>query len=200
MSRSDFGTILQIGNILISEEVMTEYFSCPYEICHGRCCVEGDCGAPLQDNEISKLEDHYPEYSPLMSEEGRRSAESKGFFEIDIEGDIVTPLISSTSECAYTYTRPDGSKLCAIERCFYEGKCSWKKPISCRLYPIRVTKLTGGGLALNLHRWDICKEAFEKGRREGVRVYEFLRGPLTDAFGEEFYEMLSVGAKRVSKP
>ena len=200
MRREDFGTIIQIGNCLVSEEVALEYFSCDYDKCKGRCCVEGECGAPLEEGELELLERDYPAYSPLMSGEGRRAAEDKGFFEIDFEGDIVTPLVDGSQECAYTFTGGGGKKLCAIEKCFFEGHCAFRKPASCRLYPIRITRLTGGGLALNLHRWGICADAFEKGRREGVRVYEFLREPLTDYFGEEFYSMLSEAAKRLSRP
>lgn len=194
MSNSAFGTIVQIGDCLISEEVFTEFFACDYEVCKGKCCIVGDCGAPLEEEEIELLERHYPEYSPLMSEQGRQTAESKGFFEIDFEGDIVTPLVPGTQECAYTLFDDKGFCFCAIERCFCQGGCSFRKPISCSLYPIRVTKLSNGGLALNLHRWDICADAFARGRREGVRVYQFLREPLIARFGEEFYEQLCAAA------
>ena len=193
MSRNGFGTIVQIDDCLISEDVFTEFFACDYESCKGKCCIVGDCGAPLDEEEIELLERDYPAYSPLMSPAGREAAESKGFFEIDIEGDIVTPLVPGTQECAYTLFE-DGSFLCAIERCHINGGCGFAKPVSCALYPIRIKKLSNGTLALNLHRWDICKEAFEKGRREGIRVYQFLRGPLVRRFGEGFYAQLLAAA------
>jgi hypothetical protein len=120
--------------------------------------------------------------------------EAKGFFEIDRDGDLVTPLVPGSEECAYCHF-DGGSCFCAIERQFCKGLSTFKKPISCSLYPIRVTELGGGRVGLNLHRWNICKEAYEKGRREGIRVYQFLRGPLTDAFGEEFYSALEAAAK-----
>ena len=196
MGKNGFGTIVQIGDCLVSEDVFTEYFACDYEVCRGKCCIVGDCGAPLEEGETALLERDYPAYSPLMSEAGRAAAESKGFFEIDFEGDVVTPLVPGTQECAYTLFE-DGNCLCAIERCHLAGGCEFKKPISCRLYPIRVTPLTGGGLALNLHRWDICRDAYAKGKIEGVRVYQFLREPLIDAFGAEFYEALEAAAKLI---
>ena len=194
MSKRPYGTIVQIENCLISEEIFTEFFACDYPVCKGKCCIVGDCGAPLEENEIELLERDYPRYSPLMSEAGRQAAESKGFFEIDFEGDIVTPLVPGTQECAYTLFDGEGNCFCAIERCHCGGGCDFRKPISCSLYPIRITKLSNGGLALNLHRWDICADAFEKGRREGVRVYQFLREPLIARFGEEFYEQLCAAA------
>ena len=174
---SAFGTIVQIGDILVSEEVVLEYFACDYAKCRGVCCIEGDCGAPLEESELPALEREYPAYSPLMRPEGREAVDAKGFFELDIEGDIVTPVTARDKDFA--------------------GGCAFRKPQSCRLYPIRITKLTGGGLAFNLHRWGICKDAFEKGRREGVRVYQFLKEPLTDLFGESFYQDLCAAAEYV---
>ena len=196
MGKNGFGTIVQIDDSLVSEEVFTEFFSCDYEVCKGRCCVVGDCGAPLEEEEIELLERDYPAYSPLMSPEGREAAESKGFFEVDFEGDIVTPLVPGTQECAYIL-REGGSSLCAIERCHLNGCCDFVKPVSCALYPIRIKKLSNGTFALNVHHWDICKDAFEKGRREGVRVYQFLRGPLVRRFGEDFYARLLAAAEFV---
>lgn len=192
-----FGTIVQIGDILVSEEVVLEYFACDYEKCKGVCCIEGDCGAPLEESELPALEREYEAYSPLMRPEGRKVVDEKGFFELDIEGDIVTPVTAVDKDCAYTHYDADGNCLCAIEKCFFAGGCSFRKPQSCRLYPIRITKLTGGGLAFNLHRWGICKDAFEKGKREGTRVYQFLKEPLTDLFGEEFYRDLCAAAEYV---
>lgn len=194
MAHNGFGTIVQIDDCLVSEDVFTEYFACDYEVCKGRCCIVGDCGAPLDEPEIELLERDYPAYSPLMSPQGREAAESKGFFEIDIEGDIVTPLVPGTQECAYTLFDEQGHCFCAIERCHLQGGCEFHKPISCSLYPIRIKPLSNGLLALNVHKWDICTDAFEKGRREGVRVYEFLREPLIRRFGEEFYEQLQAAA------
>lgn len=197
MSREDFGTIIQIGNILVSEDVVDEFFACDYEKCRGICCIEGDAGAPMEEWEPQEVEDCYDAFSPLMRPEGRKAVDAKGFFELDIEGDIVTPVTADSHDCAYTHYDASGNCLCAIEKCFFEGRCAFRKPQSCRLYPIRVTRLSSGGLALNLHRWDICKDAFEKGRREGVRVYEFLREPLTEIYGEEFYRDLCAAAQYV---
>lgn len=191
MGKGKFGTIVQIGDILVSEDVVTEYFACDYGKCRGACCIIGDSGAPMEEDETDLVEREYPEFKDLMRPQGREAAEKKGFFEIDRDGDIVTPLVEGSCECAYCHFGPDGECLCAIEM------RGLKKPVACSLYPIRVTRLTGGGLALNLHRWEICTDAFEKGRREHIRVYEFLRKPLTERFGEEFYEALSAAAKHL---
>lgn len=195
MKNNRFGTIFEIGDCLVSEEVITEYFACDYEKCKGCCCIIGDSGAPMKEEEIEKIEEAYPVFSPLMQETGRKVIEENGFFNIDIDGDIVTPLCPGTEECAYTLFDENKNCFCAIERSWFAGKSKFRKPISCWLYPIRVTELSNGKHALNLHRWDICKDAFENGKREKVRVYEFLREPLIAAYGEEFYSALSFAAK-----
>lgn len=190
MRREDFGTIIQIGDVLVSEDVVCEFFACDYPVCKGACCIVGDSGAPLEEEEIPALERDYPSFCSLMSDAGRTAAESSGFFAVDREGDLVTPLVPGTEECAYCRFEGDNC-LCAIE------KAGLTKPISCALYPIRVKKFKGGGMALNLHRWDICKCAFERGKREGIRVYQFLREPLIRRFGPDFYEALSAAAEHV---
>lgn len=185
-----FGTIVQIGDILVSEDVIFDFFACDYDACKGICCVEGESGAPLEESELEYLERKYPVYSELMDEDGKRAVAEKGFFELDRDGDLVTPLSKAGPQCAFAMFC-EGNCLCTIER---KGL---KKPVSCSLYPIRVTKLTGGGLALNVHRWDICKPAFEKGRQSGTRVYQFLKKPLTETYGEEFYDALEAAAKHL---
>jgi len=185
--------IIEIGDILVSSEIVTEYFCCDYEKCRGICCIEGESGAPLKEEELDELERDYPIYSQFMSRQGTERVKDTGFFEIDRDGDIVTPLLGNSEECVYTLFE-EGNCLCSIERAHCKGLCRFAKPISCRLYPIRVSKLSNGYTALNLHRWDVCKCAFEKGRRDGIPVYRFLKKPLTFEFGEEFYNMLDEAA------
>ncbi len=191
MRREDFGTIVQIGDVLVSEDVVCEYFACDYPVCKGACCIVGDSGAPLEEEEIPAIERDYPAFKELLSEKGREAAEASGYFAVDRENDLVTPLVPGTEECAFCRFEGDNC-LCAIE------KAGLVKPISCALYPIRVKKFKGGGMALNLHRWDICKCAFERGKREEIRVYEFLRGPLIRRFGPEFYDALCAAAKHIN--
>ena len=191
MHRDLFGTIVQIGDILVSEEVVSEYFACDYQKCKGACCIEGESGAPLKEEEIPALERDYRSFEELMTEQGRAAVIRDGFFAVDRDGDLVTPLADGGA-CAFCHFPGDGNCLCAIE-------CKGlRKPISCSLYPIRVTKLTGGGQALNLHRWHICKDAFRLGREKKIRVYKFLKKPLVAAYGEEFYEALCAAAEHIN--
>ena len=194
MGKGRFGTIIQIGDILVSEDVVMEFFACDYAVCRGACCIAGDSGAPLDESELEGLERDYPAYCGYTTPQGRAAVDAKGFFEVDRDDDIVTPLMTPATPgaqdlpCAFCHFGEGGECLCAIEMAGHT------KPISCSLYPIRVTKLTGGGLALNVHHWDICKPAFDKGALAGVRVYQFLKNPLTKAFGEDFYSALDAAA------
>lgn len=190
-------SIIQIGDVLVSSEIITEHFACDYEKCKGACCIVGESGAPLLEEELPLLERDYGKFKPWMSPSGCKRVEESGFFEIDVDGDYVTPLLGNSEECVYTRFEGDNC-LCAIERAHTAGKCGFVKPISCRLYPIRVTALSSGMKALNLHRWNLCKCAFEKGKKEGVPVYRFLEGPLTEAFGREFYSMLEAAARTLT--
>ena len=183
-------SIIQIDDCLVSSEILTEYFACDYGKCRGCCCIVGDSGAPLDESEPEAIEKNYHVFSPLMREQGRTAVAEKGFFEIDRDGDMVTPLVPGSEECAYTCFDRDGNCFCAIERKWFEGKGDFRKPISCWLYPIRVSVLGNGMRALNLHRWEICKDAFEKGRRENIRVFEFLEEPIVRCFGQEFFQAL----------
>lgn len=194
----EFGTIIQIDDCLVSQDVLTEYFSCDYARCRGCCCIIGDSGAPLQESELEAIEKDYPAFSSLMRPQGRETVAEKGFFEIDTDGDIVTPLVPGSEECAYTCFDNEGNCFCAMEREWLKGKTAFRKPISCWLYPIRVSKLSNGMLALNLHRWDICKDAFEKGKKEKVRAYEFLREPIERFFGRDFYSALCEAARMLN--
>ncbi len=188
-------SIIQIDDVLVSGEILTEYFCCDIDACQGACCIVGDSGAPLEECELEALEKNYPVFSPLMRPEGRAAVAAKGFFEVDRDGDLVTPLVDGSEECAYCRFLPQDLCLCSIESRWLDGQGDFRKPISCQLYPIRVSHLDSGLTALNLHRWEICKAAFEKGRRENVRVWQFLQEPLIRYLGEDFYETLSAASK-----
>lgn len=199
--------MIAIDDILVSDEILTEYFACDYERCKGACCVIGESGAPLAEEEAEQLERAWPAYSPIMTPQGRECVDKTGFFEIDREGDMVTPLMEMEAEarqatgnktlcetsdnpCAFTFFE-NGNCLCAVERAHICGKCDFIKPISCRLYPIREFTFSDGSRAMNLHHWALCKEAFEKGKKEGIKVYEFLKEPIIAAYGADFYAQLS---------
>lgn len=176
-----------VDGILISEEIRDMCFSCDLEKCRGGCCVEGDAGAPLEEEEISMLEDHIEEIIPFMAEEGIGEVKKTGVFDYDIYGQYVTPLVNGR-ECVFVFF-DNGIARCAIEAAFQAGKVPFAKPISCHLYPVRIIR-TGNTEGLNYHRWFICEAARKRGKENEVRLYMFLKESLVRKYGEEWYEKL----------
>ncbi|NCB18765.1 MAG: DUF3109 family protein [Bacteroidia bacterium] len=182
-------TVIEIDNILVSSEIFTEKFICDIPKCHGACCIIGDSGAPLEQGECDILTGELESISPYLRNEGILSVKEQGPFIRDIEGDLVTPLIKG-EECAYTVFDKENNCFCGIEMAHRARVTNFRKPVSCWLYPIRVTNLSNGMKALNLHQWHICVDAYVKGKKEGVPVFRFLQEPLTAAFGKGFYDKL----------
>ena len=180
--------MIEIDGKIVSDDILTECFACDIARCKGECCVDGNSGAPLEMEEADILEEEYGNYKPYMTSEGIEAVERQGFMVVDCDGDYTTPLVDD-AECAYSY-RENGITLCAIEKAFREGKCSFRKPISCHLYPIRLISLSNGTIGLNYHRWNVCSSACENGRKLGIPVYKSLREPIIRRFGEEFYKAL----------
>ncbi len=185
--------MIEIDGKIVSADVLTEHFACDLAACRGICCVEGDSGAPLDIDEVDELEEQFEAYRPYMTEEGIRAVEEQGFMVVDVDGDYTTPLVNG-AECAYSFRNADGVCLCAIEAAYRDGKCSFKKPISCHLYPIRLVEFSNGTIGLNYHRWSVCKSACECGQRLQIPLYKALREPLERRFGEEFYHALECAA------
>lgn len=185
--------LIEIGGRIVVTDILTEKFCCDLKQCRGMCCVEGNAGAPLEEDELAVLEAEYPNYADCMTEAGRHVIEQQGFYVVDDDGDYTTPLIND-ADCAYAYSE-GGVTLCAIEKAYREGRTHFKKPISCHLYPIRVSRFGDGSEGLNYHRWDICTSARKCGKEKGIRVYEGLREPIERRFGKEFYDELDAAAK-----
>ncbi len=185
--------IIEIDDKIVSTELFDECFACDLTQCKGICCVEGNAGAPLDIDEIDTLEREWDNYRPYMTAEGVAAIEQQGFMVIDDDGDYTTPLVND-AECAYSYTE-NGVTLCAIERAYRQGECSFQKPISCHLYPIRVINFSNGTVGLNYHRWSVCASARDCGKRLGIPVYKALKEPIIRRFGEDFYATLETAAE-----
>jgi len=189
--------MIQIDDKLISEDLFSEEFVCNLAKCKGICCVEGDAGAPLNEDETKILDEIYPKIKPYLRPEGIQAIEEQGTYTLDFEGDLVTPLVNN-AECAYVIFDEKGYTKCAIEKAYEDGVIDWQKPISCHLYPIRITEYSNFS-AINYHEWDICSDACTLGKELGVKVYQFLKKPLIRKYGEEFYQTLSEAAEEWEK-
>ena len=163
--------ILQVGDVLLSSEILTENFCCDLSVCKGECCIEGDAGAPVTLDEVAEIEECLQ------------------------EGDLVTSIVRG-KDCVFTYydslpsVNIENCCLCALEKAYRAGKTRFCKPVSCALYPIREKKLGGGLVGLNYNRWSVCKMAVAKGIQENLRLYQFLKDPLIRRFGEAWYQEL----------
>lgn len=188
--------LVQIDDKILSSELFERKFVCDLNACKGACCIEGDAGAPLTLEEVDILEDIYDHVVPYMRPEGIAAVEKEGVFYMDHTNEPATTLVNG-AECAFVYfdkqgiTTAEGSSVakCAIEKAYLEGKTSWKKPISCHLYPIRVSQV-GDMTALNYNEWKICEPACSCGEALDVPVFRFLKEPIVRAFGAEFFDDL----------
>lgn len=178
---------IQIKNTVVSSEVFEEAFVCDLSKCKGACCVEGDAGAPLEEDEVIILEQEYSTIKPYLRKEGIEAIEQQGTSVLDErDGEPVTPLVQG-KECAYVVFDDKGTTLCGIEKAWKEGATSFRKPISCHLYPIRTTKYRSFE-AVNYHRWEICSPACSLGKELKVPVFKFLKDALIRKYGQEWFD------------
>ncbi len=176
------------GNTIISDDLKESYFVCDLSKCKGACCVEGDLGAPLTNQELSKLEAAFEDIKPYLSEEGRTAIEEQGLYVFDEDREFSTPTVNG-KECAYAIFDKNGVAKCTIEQAYKDGKTDFRKPISCHLYPVRISKYDQYD-ALNYDRWHICSPACELGKELKVPLYRFVKDALVRKYGQEWYDNL----------
>ena len=200
--------IIQIGDVLLSSDILTEKFCCDLVACKGQCCVEGDAGAPVTMEEIGEIEDCLDAVWGDLSASAQSVIDRQGVAYTDQEGDLVTSIVHG-KDCVFTYYGDieDGESnetihdccLCALEKACRAGKTKFMKPVSCALYPIRAKEFSNGSIGLNYNRWVICESARRKGKELDLPLYRFLRGPLIRRFGEDWYQELCDVAKLISE-
>jgi len=176
-----------IDNTSVSDDLYLVRFCCNLARCQGACCVAGDAGAPLEEDEISILEDDLQQIKPFMTERGIEAVKEVGVFDYDIHARFVTPLVND-GECAFAIFE-DGIAFCAIEKAYFEGKTKFRKPVSCHLYPVRITKYETFD-AVNYEKWNICKPALKLGNKDGIPLYKFLKEALVRKYGLKWYQRL----------
>lgn len=188
--------IIQVGDVLLSSEILTEKFCCDLSVCKGECCVEGDAGAPVTMEEIAEIEECLDAVWGDLSASAQAVIDKQGVAYTDTEGDLVTSIVRG-KDCVFTYydslqltVNIENCCLCALEKAYRAGKTRFCKPVSCALYPIREKRLGEGLVGLNYNRWAVCKMAVAKGIQENLRLYQFLRDPLIRRFGKVWYQEL----------
>ena len=175
--------MLQVGDVIVHTDIIAERFACDIAACSGRCCEEGDAGAPVTMDEIARIEEVLDDIWPEMSASAQSVVDRQGVAYADPEGELVTSIVGG-GNCVFR-----GPRGCLLP----------EKPISCHLYPIREKRFSGGLVGLNLHRWAVCDAAFRKGAELDIPVYRFLREPLIRRFGKEWYHELEIVAEEFEK-
>jgi hypothetical protein len=186
--------MILLENTIVSEDILEKNFICNLAACKGACCIEGDSGAPITQDELEILESELENIKPYLTAVSLEAIKTQNFWEKDTDGDLVTTCLP-TGECNFSLRDEAGMLKCGIEQAYRDGKASIQKPLSCHLYPIRISNV-GEFEALNYHRWDICKPACKLGEEHQVAVYQFLKEPLTRKFGADWYNELDEIAKQ----
>ncbi len=189
--------MFQIGKTLISEEIIENDFVCNITACKGACCIDGDAGAPLDDRETEILVDIYRDVKPFLRAEGIAVIEKEGAFIRGEDGEWETPLVNG-SECAYVVFSDNGTAKCGLEDAYNAGVTTWKKPVSCHMYPVRIREYSEF-TAVNYHKWEICDAACSLGSELQVPIYKFVKEALVSKFGEEWYAELEQVANDMTK-
>jgi len=183
--------MLEIGRAIVSLDILEKKFLCDLLRCKGACCVEGDSGAPVTDEEVMAIQKDFSEIRTYLPENHQTEIEKQGFSVIDIDGDQVTPLVNN-QQCAYSLVE-NGILKCGIEKAFLDGKTTFRKPVSCHLFPIRITEYKRFD-AVNYEQIDICQPGRECGRSEKLPLFVFLKEPLIRKYGQDWYEQLEYAA------
>lgn len=188
--------MIAIDNKLVSDELIEARFVCDLEKCKGGCCVDGDAGAPLEPDELKRIDEVFDAVKPYLPKAHLAEIEQKGRYVYDDEFGWVTPAVNG-GICVYAITDRQGIVKCGIEQAYNEGKVQWKKPVSCHLFPVRVSTSADGALEyLNYEpRPTLCKPACRLGNKLKVPVYRFLKEPLIRKYGQEFYDTLEAVAE-----
>lgn len=188
--------MFQLDKTIVSEEIIENEFVCNLSACKGACCVDGEAGAPLEEEELKKLMDIYPQVKPFLTKQGIKALEEQGLF-ITQDGEFETPLIDG-KDCAYITYDDKGVALCGIEEAYNQGEINWKKPVSCHLYPVRVQDYSEFS-AVNYHKWEICDDACSLGKELQIPIYKFVKEALIRKFGEDWYAELEKVALNFQK-
>lgn len=189
--------MLDIQGKIVSLDIAERYFCCDLDKCLGECCIEGDTGAPVTPEEVKKIEELLPVIWDDLLPASQQAIKENGLAYIDIEGELVTQIVDGRN-CVFSCYGPGGVCLCAIEKAYREGKTDFYKPISCHLYPARVKEYPNCTV-VNYDRWKICKCAEVLGRAKGLRAYQFLREPLVERFGRDWYDELALTCEEYLK-
>jgi hypothetical protein len=197
LKSSKTATVFQLKKTIISEEILQKEFVCNLSACKGACCVDGEAGAPLEEQELELLKQSFESVKEFLRKEGLEAIEEQGLYTTNELGEHETPLIKG-KDCAYVIYDEKEKALCGIEEAYNQGATDFKKPISCHLYPVRIRQYSEFA-AVNYHQWEICDDACALGKELQVPIYVFVKQALVRKFGEDWYRELEEIARNLDK-
>jgi hypothetical protein len=184
--------VVEILDTIVTFELFEQMFCCDLAQCKGKCCYDGDSGAPLEEGEVEKITEILPKILQYLPEKSKKVIEKQGVSCVDIQGDTVTSIVDN-KECVFAAVE-NGIYSCALEKAYNEGLTDFLKPISCHLYPVRLEKFNDF-TAVNFHHWELCDCAKKLGKTLKLPAYKFLKTPLIRRFGEAWYAELELAAE-----
>lgn len=191
--------MIVIQDVLVSEDVVKKAFVCNLNACKGACCWEGDYGAPVTDDEKQIILDNLDNIKSYLPQKSLDLLDQEGAFAEYSETAFTGTTLHPDGACVFLAYESDGSARCGIEKAHQDGMVDYKKPLSCHMYPIRVSKNEEVNFeAWNYDEWDICQAACALGEKLQVPVYTFLKDSIIRAKGEAFYEELDAAAQYVN--
>ena len=174
-----------LNDILLDEQILTQHFACDLKKCKGACCtMEGGAGAPVRDNEVDLIESSALNALPYLSERSRLEIQKFGWMDEEADGEKTVRCVDE-KDCVFVFYDGDVAK-CALERAFFDGKTSFRKPISCHLFPVRIADF--GGEYLYYEKIEECSPALVHGKNLDVKIVDTVSEALEREFGMDWVE------------
>ncbi len=180
MKEIDF---IEVDNVLINTEITETKFTCNLGKCKGACCtMESKYGAPITEQEIAIIETYLPIIKEYLPKEKIKEIDKNGFW-IKVHDEFMTRSIND-KDCVFVYYEGNIAK-CGIEKAFYDERMNFRKPVSCHLFPIRISNF--GGPVLRFEKYSECKPALTYGNKTKITIFDFCREALERTFGKEWF-------------
>ena len=158
-------------------------FACDLKACKGACCtMPGGLGAPLLDSELREIERAFPVVQRYLDQKHLEAIKIQGMWE-SRPGEYTTSCYRHGACVFVTYE--DGIAKCSFEKAFFRGEISWRKPLSCHLFPLRVRGEHRDRLQFEF--LPECRPALENGTRQEIRLIDFLKEALVRFKGSPWF-------------
>lgn len=174
----------EVDEVILNPELFDTKFTCDLQKCKGACCtMESEYGAPITKEEIDQINGKLHVIKEYLPKTHVDEIETSGFW-VEKIGQLMTHSVDNKA-CVFVYFDNEIAR-CGIEKAYEEGKIKFQKPISCHLFPIRVSEF--GGDILRFEEYSECTPALEKGVETNLSVIEFCKDSLKRLYGIKWFE------------